>query len=318
MSHPQNKPSSSPFDLDPMEFPFRDTIIVQSVPLPTMLRWGHEGSGFFVETDTKPNFAEFEPATFVRNDGKQVQGFAVKAFDVFPVAARIKWEVRESGNRVPVDGYQKGARSKTNVLGIASDGTWLLVTATGLASKELNNAFHKHRYAVARQHNAASFAVAMACITGEVELIKESYVNKFVFVASRQRCTDELGWAVRTRWEEVQAWDKRQSQPDPEPDPELQAQVDQQTAPEPPAPQPDQQPDPAPQATQPDPEPDPEAPAFPVLVYGNAMVVDMDNQREVSAYTDYHAAQSAVPASRSMLRTWTVNRNGGNGHRVPA
>lgn len=53
MSHTQNK-SSIPFDLDPMEFPFRDTIIVQAVPLPTMLRWGHEGSGFFVETDIKP------------------------------------------------------------------------------------------------------------------------------------------------------------------------------------------------------------------------------------------------------------------------
>ena len=302
MSNTQ-KNTTSPFDLDPMDFPFRDAIIVQAVPLPTMLQWRYEGSGFFVETETKPDFAEFEPAAFVRNDGKKVQGFAIKKFDFFPAASRIKWEMRENGNRVPVDGYQKGARSKTNVLGIASDGTWLLVTATGLASKELNNAYRKHRYAVARQHNAASFAVAMACITGEVELIKESYVNKFIFVASNQRCPDELGWAVRERWDEVQAWEKRQSQPD-QPDPEPQD------------PQQDQ-PDPEPQDPQTE-QPDPEPQASPVLIYGDKVAVDMNNQREISAFTDYHAAKNTVPTSRSMLRTWATNRNGGNGNRVPA
>ena len=303
MSHSQNKQSSSPFDLDPKEFPFQDAIIVQAVPLPTMLQWRYEGSGFFVETDTKPGFAEFEPATFVRNDGKQVQGFAVKSFDVFPVASRMKWGLRQSGNRVQIDSYQKGARSTTNVLGIASDGTWLLVTATGLASRELNNAFRKHRYAVARQQNAASFAVAMACITGEVEFIKESYVNKFVFVASNQCCPDELGWGVRERWDEVQAWEKRQSQPD-QPDLETQAPQLEQPGPATPVPQ--------------SPPPDPEPPAPPVLVYGDNMHVDMVNQKEVAAYTDFHATQSVIPSTRSALRTWAMNSNGGNGHRVPA
>ena len=53
--------------------------------------------------------------------------------------------MRENGTRVPIDGDKKGARSKTNVLGIEGDGTWFLVTATGLARWELNNAYRKHR-----------------------------------------------------------------------------------------------------------------------------------------------------------------------------
>ena len=203
--------TGNPFALDATEFPFSDALIIQAIASPTHLqatvpgRQDTEGGGFFIEAEVPP-LEHFEAATLITGSGKRVAGFAARTFLFFPVAFRVRWEAGEPGNRIPVRGYVEGARSRTTVLAMLETGKGVKLTAGGLASKSISSACREHMYAQAK-HQRQSFAAALSGVAGSAKQVKGTLVTPFQFVSlSNEACPVELGWQIRERWDEVQAW----------------------------------------------------------------------------------------------------------------
>lgn len=275
MTNPQA--TSNPFTLD-QEFPFLDATLVQSVTLPTMLQWEHATGGFFVEAENAPVGIDLE-ATFVTKEGKRVKGFAAKTFRYFPVAFRNWWEIGEPGRQQKLSAYQDGAHSRTQALGILphqDGGTWIILTTRGLASQGLVAALRSHRYWVARNLHAQPFAAAIEAQAGSVRKEGASYLTEFNFATAEDlRCEEALGWKIRERWGEVQAWIGQENKNAPILTPPAAEEFE----PE------------AEKATQPQ-------------MYGNKSAVNSANADEVKAFEAYKAQKKLIPASREALREW--------------
>ncbi|MDR7574397.1 MAG: hypothetical protein QN194_15900 [Armatimonadota bacterium] len=205
--------------MDPFEMEeyatFTDAILVQYVSDPARLRWagGGGGGGFFVEADAAPS-GEFAPAILVTRDGREVAGFAARRIRVYPVAIRSRWEQGEPEARRVVGAYRPGARSHTQMLAILPGGTWVLITARGLASKALARAFREHaRFVAARFRSAAGRPYAPFAAILELAAGRPARAGSSVITPLERVITDrpepapvELGRAIRRRWPEVQAW----------------------------------------------------------------------------------------------------------------
>jgi len=202
---PQNTQTQDPFQLDPKEYPFLDALLIQCVAGATTLHWETGGGGFFVEAEQSP-LPHFETATLITGRGKRVAGFAARTFTFYPIASRTVWTMGEPGNRVRVNGYQDGAKSRTQALAMLEDGQWVLITSRGLASQSLSNAFREHRYKAIRRYKAQPFVMSMSGVAGEAEPIGSTIVTPFQFVTLDERCPDDLGWAIRERWAEIETW----------------------------------------------------------------------------------------------------------------
>jgi len=201
----QNKhQTEDPFALNPQDYPFLDALLIQCVAGATSLHW-ESGGGFFVEAEQLP-LAHFEEATLVTGRGKRVAGFAARTCMFYPIASRTVWTMGEPGNRVRVDGYKEGAKSRTQVLSMLADGQWAVMTSRGLASQSLSNAFRDHRYQAVQKHKAQPFILPMSGIAGDAELVGSAMASLFKFVTLDERCPDELGWNIRQRWTEVETW----------------------------------------------------------------------------------------------------------------
>lgn len=270
----QSPTKQSPFELSPTEYPFRDAIVIQTVPLPTMLQWEHETGGFFVETEEKPSFGEFIAATLVVPSGKRVQGYAAKQIEVFPIAIRfLGWFKGSGSSEARIPEYVDNAHSKSNMLAIAMGGQFVLLAAKGMASQTLLKAFAEHKKKTRYRFKAKPFVLAMSCMAGGVKEIKGSFVTEFTFVAGINRCSDDLGWAVVDRDEEVRAWGgggSNNQAPATATVPALVEQV-----------------------------------ASDTLVYIDSMSVDPQNDKEVEAFKSYQLAhRGQAPMSRVALKGW--------------
>ncbi len=285
----------NPFTLD-QEFPFLDAAIVQSVTIPTMLQWEHQTGGFFTEAENALPGLELE-TIFVTKEGKRVPGFGAKSFPFYPVAFRNWWEIGEPGKQQRLATYQDGAHSRTQALGLLKDGTlrppdggrqaqsgvWIILTARGLASQSLISALRSHRFWTGRTLRAQPFAVPILAKAGEVRKEGTTYVTEFIFsTLETERCPEELGWKVRERWDEVQAWIGSEAYP-------LGQENKHAPVVSPPAPEEFEAED---------------GPTTPPLKYGDKSAVDMGNADEVKAFQAYQAQKNAPPASRAALRQW--------------
>ncbi|RMD62221.1 hypothetical protein D6833_07220 [Candidatus Parcubacteria bacterium] len=196
---------NSPFDIDPLEYPFVGSIVVQCVAGVTNLQWDDDGGGFFVESN-QPPFPGFKPAHLITGSGKKVPGFAGSEIDFYPVAIRTTWTSKDPDARVRLDGYQENARSHTRVLGITPDGKWIIITARGVASQNLGNAFRSHKSTTVYRHRKEPFYLLLKGRVGGVERSKGAAYSVFTFETASEVCPDNIGWAVRERWDEVRAW----------------------------------------------------------------------------------------------------------------
>jgi hypothetical protein len=274
MTTPQT--TSSPFTLD-QEFPFLDAAIVQSVSLPNMLQWQHPTGGFFVETETPLPGIDLA-ATFVTKEGKRVPGYGAKTFAFFPVAFRNWWQIGEPGKQQRLAAYQDGAHSRTQALAILPDSTWVILTARGLASQSLVSAMRSHRYWTGRNLRAQPFAAALEAKAGEVRKEGATYVTEFHFATlEAMRCQEALGWKIRERWDEVQAWSGQDNKHAPILTPPAVEEYESETG-------------------------KPET-----LTYGDGITVNSANPDEVKAFEAFQAQKKSVPASREALRAWVRN-----------
>ena len=274
MPQPTNGRQGDPFALDADEFPFAESLVVQVIASPAHLHWDEGGGGFFVESD-EPPLEHFLEATLVTGAGKRVPGYAARTLLLFPVAARTRWELGEPGSRVPVSGYQEGARSRTTLLGILETGQWLKLAVGGLVSQSLANAFRDHRFRAAGDLQRQPFAVAFAGLAGEAVRVKDTLVTPFQFVTLPETpCPEALGWTIRERWDEVLAW--RGSKPAPTPSPT-----------------------PANGTGRAD-----------RLVYGSGEKA-ADNPVDQDAFRAFSRATGASPGDRDALRFWYLEQAGG-------
>jgi hypothetical protein len=282
MTTPQHPPN--PFALD-QEFPFLDAAIVQSVTLPTMLQWEHSTGGFFVEAEN-PLPGIDRPATFVTKEGKRIKGFAAKTFRYFPVAFRNWWEIGEPGKQQRLTAYQDGAHSRTQALGVLFDGTWVIITARGLASQGLVAAIRSHRYWTGRNLRAQPFASALEARAGEVRKEGATYVTEFNFATAEElRCEEALGWKIRERWNEVQGWIGQENKHAPILTPPAAEEFEQEV-----------------EATQ-----NAAAGKAPEQKYGDKTPVNSANADEVKAFEAFQTQKKVAPASREALREWVRN-----------
>jgi len=274
MTTPTQTAQDNPFTLD-QEIPFLDANIVQSVTIPTMLQWDHQTGGFFTEAEDSLPGLDLE-TTFVTKEGKRVPGFGAKSFPFYPVAFRNWWEIGEPGRQQRLATYQDGAHSRTQALGLLPDGVWIILTTRGLASQSLISALRSHRIWTGRTLRAQPFAVPILAKAGEVRKEGTTYVTEFTFsTLETERCPEDLGWKVRERWDEVQAWIGQENKHAPVVTP------------------------PAPEEFEAE-----DGPASPPLKYGDKSAVNMGNADEVKAFQAYQAQKNAPPASRAALRQW--------------
>ena len=201
----RNTQTQGPFSLNPQDYPFLDALLIQCVAGATNLHWETSGGGFFAETEQSP-LRQFEAATLITGRGKRVAGFAARTFLFYPIASRTVWTMGEPGNRVRVNGYQDGAKSRTQGLAMLEDGRWVVITSRGLASQSLSNAFRDHCYKAIKRYKAQPFVMPMSGVAGEAQPIGSTMVTPFQFVTLDERCPDDLGWKIRERWTEVETW----------------------------------------------------------------------------------------------------------------
>jgi hypothetical protein len=270
--------TDNPFALD-QTIPFLDATIVQSVTLPEMLRWEHDTGGFFVESEKAPSGLE-SPATFVTKEGKHVSGFAAKSFRFYPVAFRSWWESGDPGRQQRLASYQEGAHSRTQALGVLSDGTWMILTTHGLSSQSLATALRAHRLWSTRKLQTQPFAIPLLAEAGQVRKVGASYLTHFKFTTcENERCPQELGLKIRERWGEVQVWSEEAGNPGRSAS------------------------QPASQDTQSTAEKSDQA-----LRYADGSPANTANPAEVEAFQNYLAQKGGRPASRPALRTWVRNQ----------
>jgi len=201
------------FLIDDTASPMSDALLVQAVSDPARLLWSPPGGGFFVEA-LEPPGAGFEPARMRTREGREVAGFAARVLRIFPAAVRRRWEIGEPGARKVVPAYQEGARSRLQLLGLLESGAWVVVTARGLAARDLLRAWQDHAAWVRARLRAPDgrplrpLAALMEVAAGKPRRVGSSMATPFERVVHEEpiRIPPDLARAARDRWAEVQAW----------------------------------------------------------------------------------------------------------------
>jgi hypothetical protein len=201
------------FLVDDEAMPMADALLVQAVSDPARLLWSPPGGGFFVEAPEPPGDG-FEPARMRTREGREVAGFAARVLRIFPAAVRRRWEIGEPGARKVVPAYQEGARSRLQLLGLLESGAWVVVTARGLAARDLLRAWQDHAAWVRARLRAPDgrplrpLAALMEVAAGKPRRVGSSMATPFERVVHEEpiRIPPDLARAARDRWAEVQAW----------------------------------------------------------------------------------------------------------------
>jgi hypothetical protein len=201
------------FLVDDEAAPMADALLVQAVSDPARLLWSPPGGGFFVEAPNPPGDG-FEPVRMRTREGREVAGFAARVLRIFPAAVRRRWEIGEPGARKVVPAYQEGARSHLQLLGLLESGVWVVVTARGLAAKDLYQAWHDHAAWVRARLRAPDgrplrpLAAMLEVAAGKPRRVDSSVITPFERVVHEEsiRIPPNLARVARDRWAEVQVW----------------------------------------------------------------------------------------------------------------
>jgi hypothetical protein len=202
------------FLVDDEAAPMADALLIQVVSDPARMLWSPPGGGFFVETSEPPGTG-FEPARMRTREGREVAGFAARVLRIFPAAVRRRWEIGEPGARKVIPAYQEGARSHLQMLGLLESGVWVVVTARGLAAKDLLRAWQDHAAWVRARLRAPDgrplrpLAALMEVAAGKPRRVGSSMATPFERVVHHEepiRIPPDLARVARDRWAEVQVW----------------------------------------------------------------------------------------------------------------
>jgi hypothetical protein len=201
------------FLIDDTASPMSDALLVQVVSDPARLLWSPPGGGFFVEASEPPG-AGFKPARMRTREGREVAGFAARILRIFPAAIRRRWEIGEPGARKVVPAYQEGARSRLQLLGLLESGAWAVVTARGLAAKDLHRAWQDHVAWVRARLRAPDgrplrpLAALLEVAAGKPRRVDSSMATPFERVVHEEpiQIPPDLVQIAKDRWAEIQAW----------------------------------------------------------------------------------------------------------------
>jgi hypothetical protein len=207
----------NPFVLDLEEGePFAEALLIQFVPTGKVLfPDGRLGPGFFVEAPEAPG-PGWEKARLTAAD-KAVDGWAAREIALAPVALRFRWVQGQPGAWAPLERYEEGARGHAQVLGVLrTEGPqplWAVITAKGLASRDLIRAFRAHKAQVARRlrdpkgRPLAPFAAWMTLRVGEGRRLPAGVAHGLARKEEELvQLPEELGWAIRERYPEAVRW----------------------------------------------------------------------------------------------------------------
>jgi|GEM_PF-2103334 len=207
----------NPFVLDLEEGePFAEALLIQFVPTGKVLfPDGRLGPGFFVEAPEAPG-PGWEKARLTAAD-KAVDGWAAREIALAPVALRFRWVQGQPGAWAPLERYEEGARGHAQVLGVLrTEGPqplWAVITAKGLASRDLIRAFRAHKAQVARRlrdpkgRPLAPFAAWMTLRVGEGRRLPAGVAHGLARKEEELvQLPVELGWAIRERYPEAVRW----------------------------------------------------------------------------------------------------------------
>lgn len=187
------------------------------------------------EKDAIPQNAE--PLELVFGSGKRAPAYATKGLVVVPILTRFAWI--KDGFRLP--GYTKGAHGKLQLLCyIANDSNDfvgpLMLTASGLASKDLKNALREHGNIVrkATQGQAPAYAFSALLTVGAPVMRgsqQQSQACPIVLDADWEKTLtehlddyyigDQLADEIEARQEEFKTWAAVWSQSGPNGDGEV-------------------------------------------------------------------------------------------------
>jgi hypothetical protein len=201
------------FLVDDEAAPMADALLVQVVSDPARLLWSPPGGGFFVEAPEPPGTG-FEPVRMRTREGREVAGFAARSLKFFPAAVRRRWEIGEPGARKVIPAYQEGARSHLQLLGLLESGVWVVVTARGLAAKDLYQAWHDHAAWVRARLRTPDgrplrpLAALLEVAAGKPRRVGSSMATPFERVVHAEpiKIPSALAAQAKARWAEVQAW----------------------------------------------------------------------------------------------------------------
>jgi len=205
-----------PFVIEEEEAPFEDAILIQFVPTGKVLfPDGRLGPGFFLEAPEAPG-PGWEKARLTAAE-KAVDGWAAREIVLAPVALRFRWVQGQPGAWAPLERYEEGARGHAQVLGVlrteGSQPLWAVITAKGLASRDLIRAFRAHKAQVARRlrdpkgRPLAPFAAWMTLRVGEGRRLPAGVVHGLARKEEELvQLPAELGWAIRERYPEAVRW----------------------------------------------------------------------------------------------------------------
>jgi len=206
----------NPFVIEEEEAPFEDALLIQFVPTGKVLfPDGRLGPGFFLEAPEAPG-PGWEKARLTAT-GKAVDGWAAREIVLAPVALRFRWVQGQPGAWAPLERYEEGARGHAQVLGVLrTEGPqplWVVITAKGLASRDLIRAFRAHKARVARRlrdpkgRPLAPFAAWMTLQVGEGRRLPAGVTHGLARKEEELvRLSAELGWAIRERYPEAVRW----------------------------------------------------------------------------------------------------------------
>jgi len=209
-------PFQNPFVLDEGGEPFTEALLVQFVPTGKVLfPDGQMGPGFFVEAPEAPG-PGWERARLTTAD-RAVEGWAAREIRLAPVALRFRWVQGQPGAWATLPQYAAGARGHAQVLGVlraeGAEPLWAVVTAKGLASRDLIRAFRAHKVRVARRFRDPSgqpyapFAAWMTLRVGEGRRMAAGIVHGLALAEEELVLLPEaLGWAIRDRYPEAVRW----------------------------------------------------------------------------------------------------------------
>jgi hypothetical protein len=147
-------------------------------------------------------------------EGREVAGFATRVLRIFPAAVRRRWEIGEPGARKVVPAYQEGARSHLQLLGLLESGAWVVVTARGLAARDLLRAWQDHAAWVRARLRTPDgrplrpLAAMLEVAAGKPRRVGSSMATPFERVIHEEpiRIPPDLARVARDRWAEIQAW----------------------------------------------------------------------------------------------------------------
>ena len=176
------------------------------------------------EKDAIPQKAEPLELVFRKDKGKQkrVPAYAMDGLVVVPVLTRFAW--MKDGFRLP--GYVEKSHGKLQLLCYVANGSSqfigpLMLTVSGLASKDLKNALREHRTTVrkATQGKAPAYAFSMLLTVGATIMrgsqqqsracpivLDQDWETALVENPDNYYIGDDLADEIESRWEEFKAW----------------------------------------------------------------------------------------------------------------